>query len=458
MVDRAGVDRARAGRAGTRFNLFPQPPWVPGYERAETVTLAAPAGTVGPGPADHRLYVQDPVGKRFAYGLNTSGYGRSWLYLPPWDGPIAAPALPDGQGQFDHLRPGRPGFEAAHVYGCIRFVIDVFERYRGRPLRWHFADHYPRLEVSILRALANATAGWGFVEIGSIQDALGDVRPFTLNFDVMAHELGHLFVLAGVGLPELAGVQPDWFGFQESAADLTALVTSANFATVLDRLFATTRGNLYALNELNRLAELAPHEQIRIASNAVRLREFGRGWTNEHDLSQPLTGAVFDTLVDIYHDGLVAERLIGREVAELVRILDREPAAGAEVQAIFDRTFDRHPQGFLAAFTHARDWLGRALALLFEHVDPSTLTFAGVIDELIAIDRELTGGRFVPALRENARWRDIGIVPVGPRLSPPDAASHAFSARTLAPTHARGLAPLTYRERHTLARAGVAPQ
>jgi hypothetical protein len=37
-----------------------------------------------------------------------------------------------------------------------------------------------------------------------------------------------------------------------------------------------------------RFAELACNEQIRLASNAVKLSAFADGWDDEHDLSQPL--------------------------------------------------------------------------------------------------------------------------------------------------------------------------
>ena len=33
------------------------------------------------------------------------------------------------------------------------------------------------------------------------------------------------------------------------------------------------------------------------------------GWSDEHDLSEPLTGAFFDSLVDIYHDPIYKTNL-----------------------------------------------------------------------------------------------------------------------------------------------------
>jgi hypothetical protein len=43
---------------------------------------------------------------------------------------------------------------------------------------------------------------------------------------------------------------------------------------------------------------------------------------------------------------------------------------------------------------------------------------------------------------------------VGPRLGPPGADSHAFSARTVVPEHRRRLPRLSHRERWEIARQG----
>ena len=140
----------------TRFSLFVQSPFEDTRSRPELVTVASPAGSIGPGPSDERMYVVEPLGKTRAYGLNRGPLGTPYLYLPAWAGPAAAPALPDAQGHFDHYRPGEPGFMAAHVFGCVRFTLDVWERYLGQPLEWHFRDGYDRLEISLLPQWDNA--------------------------------------------------------------------------------------------------------------------------------------------------------------------------------------------------------------------------------------------------------------------------------------------------------------
>ena len=150
--------------SGTKFRLFPQPPFLAGFEEPEIVRVSPPAGTVGPGPSDDRMYVVDPIGKSRPYGTPIGRYGE--LYLPPWDGPVYPPACPDADGHFDHLQVGTPEFEAAHLYGTARYVLDIWEGYFGRPIEWHFRDFFDRMELILLPGLDNATMGYGFMEVG----------------------------------------------------------------------------------------------------------------------------------------------------------------------------------------------------------------------------------------------------------------------------------------------------
>jgi hypothetical protein len=446
---------AERSPSGTRFRLYPQAPYGTSEATPETVWLSPPAGSLGPGPSDDRMYVIDPMGKAQPYGLNVTAYGAPYLFLPPWGGPIRPPAMPDADGHFDHLEVGTPEFEAAHAYGSARFTLDVWERYFGRRIAWHFRPPYDRLEVILLRQLNNATAGFGFMEIGSDFTGGGEAQPFSLNFDVLAHELGHLILYTEIGLPVGDAVGGEYFGFHEAAADLVALVTTMHFDTVLDHLLETTHGNLYTFNELNRFAELSPHTQIRIASNDRKLSDFSSGWRDEHDLSEPLTGAFFDILVDVFDQNLLDRGLIGPEVEDLFDRFERFPQYEGTIQALFDDAYRGRRQGFKEALLEARDYLGVALAETWKRLSPDHLSYEDVGGVLLEVDRELSGGRYRQAILNNLLWRDIGIATVGPRLTPAGAESHAFSARTLVPERGPGLRRLSYRERWEVARRGV---
>jgi hypothetical protein len=443
----------RCRRCGTKFRLFPQPSFIDPFRDPETVWLSPDAGTVGPGPSDDRMYAVDPIGKPYPYGLVRGPYGSPFFYRPPWNGAIQPPPLPDRNGHFDHLRVGTPEFEAAHAYGVARFVLDIWEDYLGRPLKWHFFRDYDRLEIVLLRALSNATAGYGFLELGSdVVD--GVVRLFDLNFDIIAHEIGHLILYAEVGLPDLDALEGEFFGFHESGADLVALITVLHFDSVVEHLLDTTRGNLYTFNELNRFAELSSNEQIRIAGNSTKMSDFAMGWTDEHDLSEPLTGALFDTLVDIFHDQLVQRGVISPQVETLMDQLERRRELADVIQSFFDRAYPANQEEFRQALLKARDHMGIALAETFRRLSANYLNYDDVGAAMLEIDQEMTGGWYLDDIISNFRWREIGIVAVGPRVAPPDEASHAFSSRTATPGQRHRVTGMSYCERMLIARQG----
>lgn len=440
---------------GTRFRLFPQAPYrTPTPPEPETVWLSLPPGSIGPGPQDDRTYVVDPVGKREPYGISFTAYGTPYLDLPPWEGAIYPPAMPGPDGHFDHLEVGTPEFEMAHVFGCVRFVLDVWERYFGRPMEWHFSPQYERLEILLLPEWDNAHVGWGFMEVGAHTTEAGELRPFSLNFDTIAHELGHLIIYSEVGLPPMGAVEGEYFGFHEAAADLTALLAVLHFDSVVSRLLDMTRGNLYTFNELNRFAELGENEQIRIAGSDIKLSAFALGWTDEHDLSQPLTGALFDIFVDVFHESLLKRGLISPEVEDLADQVQYVPEYEPVIQALFDDAYAADPGGFEEALLNARDDLGRALAETWRRLPPYSLNYEDVAAVLLDVDLDLTGGRYQRLIRNNFLWREIGLVRVGPRRSPPGPESHALSARTITPERQPPARRLSYRERWQLARRG----
>jgi hypothetical protein len=445
-------DSARS-RGGSRFRLFPQPPFLKHYRNPVIVRLSPPAGSVGPGPADNRMHVIAPIGKRRPYGIVSGPMGSHFLYLPSWTGPTEPPALPDAAGHFDRVETGTPQFDAAHAYGCVRWTLDIWERYFGRQVPWFFARDYASLEISLYPDFDNAQGGYGFLEIGAdLSD--GRLQSFSINFDVVAHETGHLLIYSLLGVPDRDAAIAEYRGFHESAADLVAMIAAAHFEPVLDELFANTRGNLYALNELNRFAELSEQTQIRLASNTVKMSAFRRGWSDEHVLALPITGAVFDILCDIYHRLLVERGLID---AELVRLVAEEHRLGeneVRIQAGFDSAYHAGAAGFHRSFCDARECLARYLAESWQRLTADSFSYVALAETMLEVDRELSCGRFREAIASSFRWREIGEVTLGPELPRTEQTSHVRSARTVLPHHARSLPRMCYRERWMLAREG----
>lgn len=390
---------------GTRVRLFGQSPYVVGFEEPEVVWLSPPAGSVGPGPADDRMYVVDPIGKAEPY---------EFPYLPPYRGPARPPVAPDADGHFDHLEVDTHDFVAAHMYGGIRRTLDIWEGYFGRPIEWQFQRRFERLELIPIIDWDNAQSGYGFIETGFGPTQTGEAQPFCLNFDVLAHELGHSILFAEVGHDE-ATVTGEYLGFQEAIGDIIALISAMHFDSVLDRTLTVSAGNLYVENESSRLGELSDIAQIRVASNSRKLREFEESWSDPHFLAQPLVGAIFDCMVDVYQDRLLEAGLIGNDLLRLTEVTPYEQLDEGIVQARFAEAYHGRHDGFKAALIEARDYIGECLVFLITRTSPHFLRYADVGDTWLEAERSLSGGRFGETFRENLLWRDIGVATVGPR-------------------------------------------
>lgn len=430
------------GQTGTKFRLYPQLPSLESNSESEIVYVSPPAGSLQPGPSDDRMYVIDPIGKERPYGFYDGPFNTQVHYRPPWNGPVRPPAEADNEGHFDHLEPGTPQFEQAHVYGTVRFTLDIWEDYFGHEIDWHFGDTYDNLEILFLRGLDNAYAGFGSIEVGSYQDKGGTFVELGLSFDVVSHEVGHLIIYSEVGLPATDNLDGEYFGFHESAADMVSLISLMHFDSALIGLLEASHGNLYSYNRLNRFGEVSEFDQLRLASNAATLYDFADGWDSEHELSQPMTGALFDIWVDVFHENLLNRGLISPDVEDLADQLEDNPQYHDILQPIFDEAYAREPEGFARAMADSRDYMGSALANVWSDLSKESLDYGDVFEAFLEADQAINAGEYRSIITNNMLRRGIGQVEVGPRLRPPASDSHAFSPRTAKPdtdqhTHCR---------------------
>lgn len=393
--------------SGTRFRVYPQAPVLESIVDPETIWVSKPRGTIGPGPADQQMYVSDAIDKKSPYEPP---------FFPPYRGRVHAPAVPDAHGHFDYILPHTREFSSAHMYAVIRRVLDVWEVYFGRTVRWHFAEFFERLELIPQLQWDNAQSGFGFIESGYRENAEGEIQPFCLNFDVLAHEIGHSIIYSEVGSPIPATESAEYFGFQESAADLTALIAVLHFDSVVNRLLHDTHGNLYALNELNRIAELSEVEQIRIASNDRRMSDYVDGWEKEHHLSQPLTGALFDVLVDVYQQLLIDAGVIDQTLAEATYNALEPDEDEIQIQKGFELAFAGQEAQFKQALLLARDYTGTLIAEVWTRLSAHHLRYVDVGHALLEVDQLLSDGRFHDQIFDCFRWREIGTVQPGPKF------------------------------------------
>jgi hypothetical protein len=417
---------AEALPAHLRLRIYPQPPYGGGSPRLETVILSPRAGSVGPGPSDRRMYTVDAPGKQ-PYGPG----GRP--PMPPWRGLSRRPVMPSTHGQFDYLGPTDPGFRQVHLYGCVRFALDVWQRYLGRPIDWHFRRHFDRLELVTLGVWPNAHMGYGFLEVGKKRLGNGTTADYALNFDVIGHEVGHALMMsfANSFAPNL--VTPDYEALHEASADWAAMIAALHFDTVMEELLETTRGDLYTANALNRFAELSNTRQIRRANNNRTMWDFVQGWSTEHETAEPIIGGLFDAFVEIYKELLVLRGVIPRELDSLAQLSRSRRSLRGPVRLGFERAYADHPDAFFDALGEARTTAAVLLVSLWTQIDPLRFRLADLIPIFRAIDLRQFDGTLLPIVLGSLIRRGIGTVSLGPRLDPPGAESHLHSSRTMRP-------------------------
>lgn len=384
--------RASSG-LGCRFLIYPQAPYLSGYEKPEPVWISTPPDELRAGPANRRMYVRDPILEKEPY---------EFPYLPPFVGALHPPAEAGPDGHFDQLAPDSRQFIAAHAFASSQRVLDIFESFLGHEVPWYFAETYERLEIIPWVEWRNAQSGYGFLELGVDREGNGEASPFALNFDVIAHEVGHAILFSLFGAPESGLSSGDFGAFHEANADLISLISFMHFDSGLDRLLRHCQGNLLVLNELNRIAELTGDRQIRLASNARRLSEVS---SEIHDRSRPFTGAVFDTIVDGFH-----ARLVERELAdEALLDIDIREVGETQMRRLSGFTADAfraRPYLFKSALIEARDEVALTLTRSWPRLDANTLSFAQAADMLCRISGSRSPAQ-AARFETNFRWREI---------------------------------------------------
>ncbi len=423
----APLDLIDAVAPGTRFRLFAV--YAEGMT-PDTVAIPLPPGTIGPGPSDSRMYVADAAAKPAPYDPPT--------YLPPYEGALLAPALPDADGHFDRIPLDTPQFLAAHLYGSVRHTLALWEAYIGRRIEWASAAEFPQMELIPLLDWNNAQSGPGFLESGLWRGPDGETQPFALNFDVAAHETGHQILFSVIGVPDADRIGVPFLAFHEAFSDLIAIVGVLHFPSVIPRLLAETNGNLYVLNLVNRFAETSATTQIRLASNTATMADVagitlspdgewidpsGQG-RNQHAIAAPLEGAIFDCLVEIYQDTLVAEGLLPATADARGWTREEVEASFASLSQASARALRRFDAGFAAAVRHARDQVARAMAHAMLTIRPETLTFDEVAARFVEGLLEQGNGAALEAMLDHFLWRGIDprpfltFVPAGSRRGP----------------------------------------
>ena len=396
----------KLAQTGTRFRIFVQNKNLEGFNEQEVIYINAKPGTIKAGPEDDRMYVIDAKDKN----------PYNYPYLPSYNGEHYPPVEPDSEGHFDYINPSDRTFGAVSMYASIRRVLDIWEDYFGRTIPWFFRAHYSRLEIIPHIIWDNAHAGYGFIEFGFPPKGDGNIdfeNPYCENFDIVAHEFGHIIKYSVIGFPSSEKNETyEYGGHHEAFADLVGIVSLLHFDNVVNHILENTKGDLFSVNELSRVGELNESKCIRSAFNYMKMSDM-IGVTEEHDLSLPFTGGAFDVLVEIYEHNLIEQGTIPEELGKRSYHAGRSEIP--EIQEEFEQYFKDKKEEFKTALLEARDYFGRLMAVAWDKTAADNLYYSTVVANMIDADMKLSNGKYGEIIRDCFKWREI-IKSINPNL------------------------------------------
>jgi hypothetical protein len=291
---------------------------------------------------------------------------------------------------------------AAHAFACVHKVFEICENYAGRPWRWFFQPELERLEIIPHLRWNNAQSGFGYLELGEDRTTNGGV-PFALNFDSVAHEVGHLVLLSAIGIPRVPSQARDFYAYHEAVADFVSMIGLLQFDTAMDRILRRTRGNLLLSNELDRFAELSNETQIRRFGNSLRVQDVG----NEvHDRSRPFSGALFDALIEIYQLMLWERGVADLDPRDYGYL--RQELSSVDIDELLstgDQDYELRHLSCKAALSDARDLIGEMLVRSWTYIEPDGLSFGVARDALLLAASRGRAAPYVDLVADNFAWR-----------------------------------------------------
>jgi hypothetical protein len=396
---------------GTRFLLYPQSRVVPGFGMPRVVRLPSRPGTIRSGPEDRRIRVVDALRKKPYRDPTTGDY--DWRPPYPKNLPRERPVRPSARGQFDYLKPGTRAFSSAAAYATVRCALEVWEYYFGRRISLVGRGRQRKLEI-IPRVTAlgdNSWSGEWYIELGF---ADRDPRqPYCENFDVVAHEVGHILLKHVIGPTPTGPLEFERRAHDEAGADLVSLVTILHLDRVVDRAMDQTRGKLYSVNILSQIGEYRIGRSGRRASRVsfqnttMRAVAHARRAGDKYTYARPLLGAAFDILVDIYEARLVRRGLISQELAD--RSTHTTATGHPAIRRAFAGEYKSNPDGFAEALREATADFARLLASAWRMSRRTGVTFSRVASNIAAADRRSNRGRYAAIIRRAFARRRIAV-------------------------------------------------
>ena len=249
-----------------------------------------------------------PTSARFAV-VDYNSDSDSLAAPAVWD--EAARHYVDQEGRvIDRELDGTFAFDQLNVWGLVQRALRFFEEPQGlgRPLSWAFEGN---------RLIVVPHAGYGenafydrdskslqFYYFDRFDRRAGEnVRIYTCRSpDIVHHEAGHALLDAvRPGFYDSGSIEAG--AFHESIGDLTAILLSFRNNTYRNKLASDTEGDLSAATDLASIAEqfgaaVIGQPYLRSALQEVTMDDVS-GSQNGHEVSEVLTSAVFEIILDL---------------------------------------------------------------------------------------------------------------------------------------------------------------
>ncbi len=194
---------------------------------------------------------------------------------------------------------------AIHTYAVAKKMIQIFEKYSGRPVRWYWhnhGDHSPLLfRIDVPDIYCGYSRENKCIEMGVYTRQKSTVYNCR-TVDLVVHETGHAI---------LDGIKPHWYnggniearGLAESFADSMSMIWILSFPHLIAYFLNEAGDELRDQNILCLFAaghgfEHIPGEAFRTANNSL---VFGPMLKSSYDYGSLISGLLYDLLADIYH-------------------------------------------------------------------------------------------------------------------------------------------------------------
>ena len=280
---------------GSRINIWKQDPSVRGLGVRTTYIH----NKVNPGPSDSQIAIK---------GLPTAYPDSNGDFLFP----SPEPHIVEDIYNPPEITVVEQKFDAAHTYAVVRKVLTMYQRVLGREIKWAWNTGSNDEPLEIYPHANKGRTAYYDRSLKSLRfeyfHILGKYSVFSCrSLDVVSHETGHAI---------LDALKPSWnitesgrrisleiAALQEALCDLTSIFFALSQLDLVEYIISETKANLHHVDNILAIWS----EQLEVipgyggARNAINNYKLGEVDSEVHRISQVLTGAVYDTLADIFN-------------------------------------------------------------------------------------------------------------------------------------------------------------